>query len=625
MSSRRKQYKPKAAFGETDLESITTITTPTEDKKLIDETVKINEECKQEAIVENDVPGQLVEQQAASTDEAAPNSIESSLSHSSVQQESDEQMNRKRKREQQLEAMIPNEKRVNLQEVEEEEDQESGSNPSSSSSLTGEQRLVQRQEGTIDLDDEEDEEGEEEDVMGEETMYEGLENDENGMMDDELDMEMYSSQTGAYMGNDLSGMIGSARRGGGAKNESSMDAGGNSNDPNSSLLLVFKCKVCGKGFKHRRSLNRHVKLHSGEKNFKCPLCSTAFARSDHLKAHIRTHNNTKPYRCSVCHCGYSTQAALKVHIAHHHSKSKFRCVLCNNLEFHSQLALEGHIYTKHSKENNKTDISELINETAHINPEVLNADDATNYNLINQRTRLIEINNYTNLNKSSSSSSSGDGANSSNANNQQNQVNSNTPLNNNRYSSSLPDMLAAGSNGQLKSSNNHYDGGQSDTHSNEENDFFAGESGETNDNEIIETTESHRNHIITPSQQQSKRPNGTPLSSSNHRPPYNHLSAAISRTSSSPSNPNNTYCELCNARFSSVDSYAAHMRNCHPSSLVVKPPTAAVVSNGETNKMPYLTSILSTPSNNSGKNNSASSAVVKQSPLMAPIAHHNSR
>ena len=77
-------------------------------------------------------------------------------------------------------------------------------------------------------------------------------------------------------------------------------------------LLAYKCKVCGKGFKHRRSLNRHVKLHSGEKNFHCPYCSTAFARSDHLKAHIRTHNNSKPFRCSVCQCGYSTQAALKV-------------------------------------------------------------------------------------------------------------------------------------------------------------------------------------------------------------------------------------------------------------------------------------------------------------------------
>ena len=227
-------------------------------------------------------------------------------------------------------------------------------------------------------------------------MYE--DEDEMGLMDDDMMANMTAS------GDLYSNSSPSRRVGGpGAANFSSLDQ-------NASLLLVFKCKVCGKGFKHRRSLNRHVKLHSGEKNFKCPYCSTAFARSDHLKAHIRTHNNMKPYRCSVCHCGYSTQAALKVHIAHHHSKSKFRCVLCNNLEFHSQLALEGHIYTKHSKEN-KTNIDELINETATINPEIVNVEEATNYNLINQRTRLIEINNYTNLNKSGGSQNGGSNSN----------------------------------------------------------------------------------------------------------------------------------------------------------------------------------------------------------------------
>lgn len=154
------------------------------------------------------------------------------------------------------------------------------------------------------------------------------------------------------------------------------------------MLLMFKCKVCGKGFKHRRSLNRHVKLHSGEKNFKCPFCTTAFARSDHLKAHIRTHNNSKPYRCSICQCGYSTQAALKVHIAHHHSKSKFKCVLCNDLEFHSQLALEGHMYTNHSKENETADLNELINETATMNPTLVSVDESAQ-----QRTKLTDINN----------------------------------------------------------------------------------------------------------------------------------------------------------------------------------------------------------------------------------------
>lgn len=177
------------------------------------------------------------------------------------------------------------------------------------------------------------------------------------------------------------------------------------------VLLMFKCKVCGKGFKHRRSLNRHVKLHSGEKNFHCPYCATAFARSDHLKAHIRTHNNSKPFRCSICQCGYSTQAALKVHIAHHHSKSKFKCVICNDMEFHSQLALEGHIYKIHSKENTELDLDhndksepQMTLVTARMNnknPRQANYNNShidqvsnNNFNNSYNRVQFADINNY---------------------------------------------------------------------------------------------------------------------------------------------------------------------------------------------------------------------------------------
>jgi hypothetical protein len=76
----------------------------------------------------------------------------------------------------------------------------------------------------------------------------------------------------------------------------------------------------------------------------------------------------------------------------------------------------------------------------------------------------------------------------------------------------------------------------------------------------------------------------------------------------SSNNSNNTYCELCNARFSNVESYAAHMRNCHPARQQQQQQQQALLMANHNNsnvvvdnKMPYLTSILSTPSTNGGK------------------------
>lgn len=374
MSSRRKQYKPKAAFGETALDGSNTTPTTDANNETLNTTAngaQVGHKDVDEAthgLDKNENPkAHLPEQEAINRKRKLD---ETEMGKTKVTQTGHSE------KPHDLYFEEASEKKLNF-EIEYVEDQPGSDEDQDESSPSSSSDRVNNGGMGLETVDEED------DLMGEEAMYEG-EEDETGIADDDMDMDMYGSQTGVL-------------------DHSSGNGSGMGADANNSLLLVFKCKVCGKGFKHRRSLNRHVKLHSGEKNFKCPFCSTAFARSDHLKAHIRTHNNTKPYRCSVCHCGYSTQAALKVHIAHHHSKSKFRCVLCNNLEFHSQLALEGHIYTKHSKEN-KTGIDELINETATINPEVVNLDEASNYNLMNQRSRLIEINNYTNLNNNKSSS-----------------------------------------------------------------------------------------------------------------------------------------------------------------------------------------------------------------------------
>jgi len=279
----------------------------------------------------------------------------------------------------------------------------------------------------------------------------------------------------------------------------------NPDDLMSSMLLSFKCKVCGKGFKHRRSLNRHVKLHSGEKNFKCQYCTTAFARSDHLKAHLRTHNNSKPFKCSICQCGYSSPAALKVHIAHHHSKSKFKCVLCDNLEFHSQLALEGHIYTKHTlqKENDTMDPNQLMSNSQNGAQQLSESPAALNTS--SDRTKLIDINNISK---------------------EEPQQSQQQP-----HQFKLDKIEAVESNTSVIQDNSS-------------SKFKAIAPKQ----ELIQ--QAPRNFVSAP-----KQP--TPVVNKN-------LGVHMAHNQMPPRiNPDN-YCELCNARFSNVESYSAHMRNCHP-------------------------------------------------------------
>jgi uncharacterized Zn-finger protein len=82
-------------------------------------------------------------------------------------------------------------------------------------------------------------------------------------------------------------------------------------------LMPFRCDFCQRLFKHKRSRDRHVKLHTGDKKYRCPHCESAFSRSDHLKIHLKTHDHQKPYQCVVCNRGYNTAAALTSHMQNH--------------------------------------------------------------------------------------------------------------------------------------------------------------------------------------------------------------------------------------------------------------------------------------------------------------------
>lgn len=62
--------------------------------------------------------------------------------------------------------------------------------------------------------------------------------------------------------------------------------------------LLFRCRICWKGFKHPMSLTLHKDLHTGQT--KCPICHRIFSRSYDMRAHLlRIHK-----------CSFSVDAKL---------------------------------------------------------------------------------------------------------------------------------------------------------------------------------------------------------------------------------------------------------------------------------------------------------------------------
>ena len=79
--------------------------------------------------------------------------------------------------------------------------------------------------------------------------------------------------------------------------------------------LQSECEQCGKMFKGRYNVERHIKVvhtSDAQKKFKCTQCGKGFTTLKNLENHMNMHLGLKPYKCE-CGAAYQNASNLLAH------------------------------------------------------------------------------------------------------------------------------------------------------------------------------------------------------------------------------------------------------------------------------------------------------------------------
>lgn len=86
--------------------------------------------------------------------------------------------------------------------------------------------------------------------------------------------------------------------------------------------ISHECFICGKVFKLKKYLLKHIKCHYAESDYLCQICGKTYKSGHSLKVHKDTkHGPCTRYQCPKCDKKIICARRLREHIHSHDAKS----------------------------------------------------------------------------------------------------------------------------------------------------------------------------------------------------------------------------------------------------------------------------------------------------------------